>query len=256
MVEGEPGDGCDSCAVVVPAHDEERLIGDTLDSLTAAAGHADVAMRLIVVADSCADRTAAIAFRHGAEVVTLRALNVGAARRAGFSRALGHDRGASTAAGSGFADDVSRRTRSRGLPDWCATTDADTVVPLDWFSRQMAHRRRGADVVSGTIGLRVDDDPRGGHSTWRDGYEQRLGRATHTHVHGANLSFTTEAYRRLGGFRPLASEEDVDFVRRAERAGLSVVWALDVRVETSARLVGRAPAGVAADLRAALEATP
>lgn len=223
-----------TCTVVVPAHDEERLIGDTLESLAAAAAHAGVAVRLIVVADSCTDDTEAIAARHGAEVVTVATLSVGAARRAGFTHAL--------------------RTRPR--PDWCATTDADTVVPLDWFVRQEAHRLRGADVVSGTITLRADDEPHRAHGAWRTQYEQRLGVASHTHVHGANLSFTASAYRKLDGFRTLASGEDADLVRRAEDAGLSVVWALDVRVETSARLTGRAPAGVAADLRAALEVAP
>lgn len=241
-----PGRTVRECAVVVPAHNEEQLIGDTLDSLTAAACHAGVTLRLVVVADSCTDDTAAIATGHGADVIAISALCVGAARRAGFAHVLG----SGCAAGSG------RATPSGGIPDWCATTDADTVVPLDWFSRQEAHRDRGADVVSGTVTLRAEGDRPGHHGAWLEVYERRIGSASHSHVHGANLSFTTAAYQSLGGFRPVASGEDVDLVRRAERAGLSVVWALDVKVETSARLLGRAPAGVAADLRAALEATP
>lgn len=244
MVGSGTGRGGGACTVVVPAHDEERLIGDTLASLTAAAAHADIGLRLIVVADSCTDDTAALAAAHGAEVVALTALSVGAARRAGFAYALGAGSAGSAPPGG------------RAAPDWCATTDADTVVPRDWFSRQLTHLRGGADVVSGTISLRTDDEPRSHHTAWHEGYAQRLGSTGHTHVHGANLSFTPDAYRRLDGFRPLTTGEDVDLVRRAQRVGLSVVWALDVRVQTSARLTGRAPAGVAADLRAALGVAP
>jgi cellulose synthase/poly-beta-1,6-N-acetylglucosamine synthase-like glycosyltransferase len=52
--------------VVVPAHDEESLIGETLESLAAQTRVAD---EVIVAADRCSDRTCTIAVVHGATVV-------------------------------------------------------------------------------------------------------------------------------------------------------------------------------------------
>ena len=45
-----------SAVIVVPAHDEATVIGQTLQSLTEALGPN---MRILVVADNCADSTAA-----------------------------------------------------------------------------------------------------------------------------------------------------------------------------------------------------
>ena len=60
-------------AVVVPARDEERLLGGCLAAVRRAARHPGlhgVPVSLVVVADSCRDRTAAIARHAGAEVAT------------------------------------------------------------------------------------------------------------------------------------------------------------------------------------------
>jgi cellulose synthase/poly-beta-1,6-N-acetylglucosamine synthase-like glycosyltransferase len=53
-------------AVLMPAHDESTVIASTLDSIGAELRRTD---RLLVVADNCSDDTAAVAARHGAEVV-------------------------------------------------------------------------------------------------------------------------------------------------------------------------------------------
>ena len=53
-------------AVLVPAHDEETCIGQGARALRGELGPAD---RLLVVADNCQDRTAAIAREAGAEVI-------------------------------------------------------------------------------------------------------------------------------------------------------------------------------------------
>lgn len=51
--------------VLVPAHNEEAILGETLDALMAQSYRPD---RVIVVADNCTDRTPEIAREHGAEV--------------------------------------------------------------------------------------------------------------------------------------------------------------------------------------------
>jgi GT2 family glycosyltransferase len=54
-------------AVLVPAHDEEAGIAATLAALTGAA-YPDEERRIIVIADNCSDRTAAVAVAAGVEV--------------------------------------------------------------------------------------------------------------------------------------------------------------------------------------------
>jgi cellulose synthase/poly-beta-1,6-N-acetylglucosamine synthase-like glycosyltransferase len=54
-------------AVLVPAHDEERIIGETIDSILAQQ-YPRPAFAVHVVADNCTDRTAALAREHGAVV--------------------------------------------------------------------------------------------------------------------------------------------------------------------------------------------
>jgi cellulose synthase/poly-beta-1,6-N-acetylglucosamine synthase-like glycosyltransferase len=54
-------------AVVIPAHDEETQIAGAVDSIRASA-YAEGKFRVVVVADNCTDRTAAVAAAAGAEV--------------------------------------------------------------------------------------------------------------------------------------------------------------------------------------------
>jgi hypothetical protein len=65
----------------------------------------------------------------------------------------------------------------------------------------------------------------------------------HQHVHGANLGVSAQAYRRAGGFAPLACSEDVALVARLLETGAHVVWSAAPRVVTSARLASRARGG-------------
>ena len=58
-----------SCAVLVPAHDEEAGLPATLAALWPQLEAGD---RLLVVADNCTDRTAAVARAAGAEVLERR----------------------------------------------------------------------------------------------------------------------------------------------------------------------------------------
>jgi cellulose synthase/poly-beta-1,6-N-acetylglucosamine synthase-like glycosyltransferase len=62
---GHARSGGFSAVIVVPAHDEEAVIADMLAGLRRAAGDIPV----LVVADNCTDRTAALARAAGAEVI-------------------------------------------------------------------------------------------------------------------------------------------------------------------------------------------
>ncbi|WP_218221197.1 glycosyltransferase [Nesterenkonia sp. Act20] len=226
--------------VVIPAHDEAATVLAAVTAVRAAADHAGALVHLIVVADACSDATAALAREAGAEVLEIDAHNVGAARAAGFRHGL-----RATAPGPG-----SLRPGSQTAAPWLATTDADSQVPLDWFSRQSAHRNRGADVVIGTVSL----DPRVGKDAlgraWACDYTGKFIAGGHGHIHGANLAFSAESYREVQGFRSLEADEDVDLVHRFRAAGARIATATDMPVLTSRRTNGRVPRGFAQTLAA------
>lgn len=228
---------------VVPAHDEEELIGACLDALLVARAvvlrrRPELQVGIVVVLDDCRDDTARIVRERlagfeseEAVTVVIDERSVGAGRRAGVAATAG-----SGAAGSGAAD-VSER--------WIANTDADSRVPEDWFSVHADAFDDGVDVLLGTV--RPD---------FTDFSEDDIERWMETHppghlpgnVHGANLGVRADRLDDLGGFRELAEHEDVDLVERARAAGLRVVPTLDAPVETSGRRRGRTPGGYAAFL--------
>lgn len=215
----------DEVVVVVPVRDEQQLLPVCLDALRRCAERVRVPVRIRVVLDACTDRSALVAAAAGVEVIAVGARNVGAARAAGFA----------TASVGG------------GARTWFATTDADSRVDRGWLDRQLRYAAAGAEIVAGVV--TVAD---WGHYApqVRARYERayRVERAT-GHIHGASLGFRADVYWRTGGFAPLKSGEDVDFVRRASAGGARVVWAGDVVVATSGRRFGRAPGGFAAHLR-------
>lgn len=220
-------------AIVIPAHNEVKNLPRCLRAVLTAAACAPVPVDIIVVLDKCSDSSTRLAGRYGPDVhfVTVDAGNVGAARAAGFSYAR-------SLCGQG-SDDTT----------WYATTDADSKVDPDWLLRQIC---ANADMVLGVV--RVSD--------WRTlptAAIRRYLRAYHAgdrpdgghdHVHGANMGFRADAYWQVGGFRALATGEDVELVDRFEAAGCRVHRDNGLSVTTSARATGRAPGGFARHLRA------
>lgn len=220
--------------VVVPAHDEARRIGGCLRSIARAAqapALAGEAVRVVVVLDRCADASGEIALRHGAITQAIDACNVGLARAVGAHDCL--------AAGA----------------RWLAFTDADTRVSPDWLAAQLSLAEAGHDAVCGTVGVHDwRGHPREVRRLYRTGYTDADG---HRHVHGANLGVSAAAYRRSGGFEPLACHEDVALVRALLATGATVAWSARPRVTTSARRSFRAPGGFGALLaRMAAELGP
>ncbi|MQA29369.1 MAG: glycosyltransferase [Luteitalea sp.] len=74
---------------IVPAHNEEQLIGATLDALHAAARDLELRYELIVVDDGSRDATAAIAAARGARVVAVDVRHIARARNLGVRSARG-----------------------------------------------------------------------------------------------------------------------------------------------------------------------
>ena len=103
-----------SAVLVVPAHDEESVIGATIAELRTAA---DGAARILVVADNCLDTTAATARRAGVEVI----------ERADAERR-----------GKGFALDFARRHLAVAPPDLVVIVDADCRIDAQSLQRLIA----------------------------------------------------------------------------------------------------------------------
>lgn len=213
-----------AAGVVVPAHDEEELLPACLRAVRRAAAAISIPVHVIVVADTCIDRTVATARAYGATVISIRARNVGVARAAGMTRLLG------------------LTARHDPAATWLATTDADTLVPSGWLRRQLEYADAGWDVVLGTVTV-ADWDGHPPHVP--DTFERRyaFGAGPHPHVHGANLGIRASAYLAAGGFPPLCTAEDHALLAAAAGAGCAVLQAGDLPVETSSRRQARAPGG-------------
>jgi hypothetical protein len=124
---------------------------------------------------------------------------------------------------------------------WLATTDADSVVPPDWLSGQLALAADGWEAVIGTVAV---DDWAEHHPSvatrWRASYHSI---EDHAHVHGANLGLSAAAYLAAGGWQPLPAHEDVALLKRL--SGHRVVSTATLAVVTSARRQARAVGGFA-----------
>jgi len=225
-----------SVGVVVPAHNEQDLLPSCLAKLRRAArALRGTPVHLVVVADACHDRTARVARRGGAAVVTTGARSVGAARAAGVREVL-------------------RRTGHLDPADvWLAATDADTLVPACWLREHVRYGGQGWDAVVGTV--RVADWS-GYPPAVRSLFHMRYGARTglDPHVHGANLGFRASAYLQAGGFPDVPTAEDRKLVAALTANGSRVRYTRALSVVTSARREARAPHGFSdylADLDAA-----
>ncbi|VXC41347.1 glycosyltransferase [Nocardioides sp. AX2bis] len=217
-------------AVVVPAHDEEELLGRCLHSVEVAVAALREAYPLLttttlVVLDSCTDSTAEVVARHGVAARSVAARSVGTARRQGV-------RAAATACGPVPPTAV-----------WIASTDADTVVPPGWLVQQVAAADAGAGLV---VGAAVPDQ-RDLDVTTYAAWLLRHGPTTPPAVHGANLGVRLADYDAAGGFPPVREHEDVLLVGALRARGVREMPGLPAL--TSGRRYGRVGRGFAGYLR-------
>ncbi|WP_162873780.1 glycosyltransferase, partial [Pseudomonas viridiflava] len=81
--------------ILIPVHNEEQLLDLCLETIKQAAAHPALKgeqVEVLVVLDSCTDRSAEIARAHGVMILEVTARNVGQARAEGAAFLL--DRGA------------------------------------------------------------------------------------------------------------------------------------------------------------------
>jgi len=210
--------------ILIPAHNEEALIEPCIRAALRAACHERLegeTVLVLVVLDSCTDRSSEIVESYPVHSLAIEARNVGQARAAG-----------------------ARFLLDRGVR-WISCSDADSRVAKDWLVAQLD---LGADAVCGTV--TVDQWTAAFDESAQIRYHKHYqAREGHRHIHGANLGISAEAYRRAGGFEPLASDEDVQLVRQLERCGANIAWSQRPQVLTSGRLDSRARGGFGDFLR-------
>ncbi len=114
---------------IIPAHDEELLIGPTLQAVHTVATASGEAYEVLVVDDASTDRTAEVARGHGARVISVNHRQIAATRNAGAAQAQG---------------------------DFFIFVDADTLVTEAAVRRALEVMRQGA--VGGGSSFRFDGE--------------------------------------------------------------------------------------------------
>jgi glycosyltransferase involved in cell wall biosynthesis len=206
-------------SVVIPAFNEERYLGATLDAIVASCEHLrrlrGETVEIIVVDNGSADGTAAIAREHGAMVVSEPDRGIGKARNAGAARAT-----------------------ARVL----IFVDADTVVPRD-FLGEVCRTMDDSRCVAGAMDAAYRPQRRSMQlylAGWR-----LFGRLTRM-AQGAAQFCLRDAFVAVHGYdEGLFMGEDVDFFWRLERyaktTGCFTRIRRDTRVVPSTRRFDRWP---------------
>jgi cellulose synthase/poly-beta-1,6-N-acetylglucosamine synthase-like glycosyltransferase len=201
--------------IIVPAHDEEGEIQQTVESLLAVEYPRD-RFRVIVVADNCSDRTADVASAAGAAVLVRRDPD-----RRGKGYALAY---------------AVQRSLASDLCDAVVVVDADTIVSKNLLTAFAARFERGAVVVQADYGVRNPS------SSWRtrlmtialaafhgvrSGARERLGLSCG--LRGNGMGFSTAVLREHppGAFSIV---EDLEYGLQLGHAGVRVEYVAEAIV--------------------------
>lgn len=178
---------------IVPAYNEEALIGRTLEALNRAGQNLDEPYEIVVANDASTDRTAAIANMHGARVVTVNRRQIAATRNEGASESAG---------------------------DKLIFVDADTIVSTEVVRAAIDAMKRGA--AGGGSAVSFDGRlPRYAELTFP--IMVRVFRATGLAC-GCFLFCTRRAFDAAGGFdETLYASEEITMSRALKRQGRFVV---------------------------------
>ncbi len=188
---GLPGSATTRFDIVVPAHNEEAGIEQTVRSLRSLDYPSEL-FRILVIADNCSDRTAELAREAGA-IVLERFDEV--KRGKGYALSLAYE-----------------RSLSEGLADAVVVVDADTVVSRNLLSAFSRRFDEGAEAVQAEYAV-----PTGAES-WRS----RLMVVAFTLFHAVRSS----ARERLGlsaGLRGNGMAFGVGLLRRIPSRAYSIV---------------------------------
>jgi rSAM/selenodomain-associated transferase 2 len=201
-------------AIVIPTLNEQARIGTLLADLAAASAEAGPAPEIVVADGGSSDATCAIAEAAGARVI---------AAPAGRGRQL---RAGAAAAG--------------GEVLWLL--HADTRTPPGSL-RAIADTLGDPAVIGGNFRLIFDGGDR--FSRWLTGFYAWF-RRRGLYYGDSGMFVRRAVYDRVGGIRPVALMEDLDFCRRLQRAGPTVCIADPPLVTSARRFRGKHPVRIVA----------
>ncbi len=177
-------------SVIIPAFNEERLLGESLRHIRAAMeafSHRKWESELIVCDNNSTDRTAEVARAAGATVVFEPVNQIGRARNRGAQAATGQ---------------------------WLVFVDADTHPTADLFDDVAAQIESGLCLAGGST-VRLEK----GYPTAN--FVTQIWNITSRAVHwfaGSFIFCETEAFRKLGGFNnELFATEEIELSKRLKK---------------------------------------
>jgi glycosyltransferase involved in cell wall biosynthesis len=186
-----------SISVIIPALNEEKMIGRCLESLTRLAFARD-RFEVLVVDNGSRDNTLAIV-----ESFTDR-LYLKVLQQAGVRISALRNLGARTASG-----------------DILAFLDADCLAPAEWLDRIFALAPADGAGVLGAHYLLPEDSSWVGR-TWHR-YQEAPKSGEVSHVPAGDLIMRREDFLKLGGFdESIQTNEDYELCDRARKAGMNV----------------------------------
>jgi glycosyltransferase involved in cell wall biosynthesis len=177
-------------SVVVPAFNEERLLGESLAQIKSASKvflQKNWGFELIVCDNNSSDRTAEIARAAGATVVFEPINQIARARNSGAAAATG---------------------------DWLIFVDADSHPSAELFA-DVANEIQSGKCLAGGVTLRLDVD-----HFWANRATQLWNCSSRTFklLAGSFIFVETAAFRKIGGFSDeLFAAEELELTKRLKR---------------------------------------
>lgn len=183
-------------SVIIPAHNEEKALSDCIESVKKQTGFFDT--EIIVVDNNSVDKTKDIAEKCGAKVINEPHQGVGQARKTGTEVAKG---------------------------EWIMNLDADSRLPVDYFSHATEIFARESDLVCLGGQIEFYDAP-----WWLNTlrflshhllyYYARMVSGGRVGPLGNNMIFRKSDYQKTAGFNAdLRFGEDSDICRKLSKLG-------------------------------------
>lgn len=242
--------------VAVPARNEAQRLPGLVAALATQTwqGESGRILPVVIALNNCQDDSASLLQALGTRFPSVELLVV----EQNFEDHCAH---------AGSARRLAMETACAGALDLDAsvllTTDADAVPEPDWVAATLAAIASGADVATGALSAdRAEEDALGAgfcrraalHKQYMALADRLSGRIDplawdpmprhHDHS-GGSIAVRANAYRAVGGLRPLPFREDLDLIGRLRGAGYRIRHAPEIRVTVSARVFGRASGGMA-----------
>jgi glycosyltransferase involved in cell wall biosynthesis len=198
-------------SVVIPAYNEEKYIGKTLESIKKLDLKDDWVIEIVVINGGSTDKTKEVGEKYGARVIDEPHKGIGFARQEGIKHAKG---------------------------DIIAFTDADTTVPKNWLIKHVeALLKPNVSFTYGTFRVTDGKFPYFHYINYIQPYwlwfiHHFLGKPI---AAGQNLAFWRKKALSVGGFDDkILLFEDIDFAIRMKKVG-KTVFIPDLIVQSSGR---------------------